>query len=304
MTLLRNLKSMGLKSTVRKYARKIVGYSALEEEIETLHYFLNYYEDVSSVQRVDSELRDLQQCDKLLLSIFHHFCEKEGLCYWLDWGSLLGAVRHHGFVPWDDDLDISMPRSDWERVLKLFPKELLKQGIELHEMDGEPLLRLGMGYHHYQTGIWMDIYPVDEIIYADRESLDKNIRAYKKWYAKNRKKQSVDKVEKQKKRLLKQEYPYDKSAIISCLETFTPYDKAYCFNNNDIFPLRKMKFEENEFYVPNKAEEVLKREYGEYERFPKRGVEHHGDEAGKLASWARQNGIDMKQVYQEMNELM
>ena len=54
-----------------------------------------------------------------ILEKFDAFARENGLAYWLFWGTLLGAVRHRGFIPWDDDIDIAMPQRDYLRLLEL-----------------------------------------------------------------------------------------------------------------------------------------------------------------------------------------
>ena len=63
----------------------------------------------------------MQEVTLQLMKDIHAFCEKNGLVYFLAYGSLLGAVRHKGPIPWDDDMDIYMPRPDYERFVKTFP---------------------------------------------------------------------------------------------------------------------------------------------------------------------------------------
>ena len=59
-----------------------------------------------------------------LLRTFSEICEENGLRYFVVGGTLIGAVRHRGFIPWDDDLDIEMERKDYLRLLQLLPEEL------------------------------------------------------------------------------------------------------------------------------------------------------------------------------------
>lgn len=69
-------------------------------------------------------LRRLQMAELNILKDFDRVCERNGIQYFLDWGCLIGAVRHKGFIPWDDDLDISMTRGEYEKFKKVYMTEL------------------------------------------------------------------------------------------------------------------------------------------------------------------------------------
>ena len=73
-----------------------------------------------------SENVDIEDIHNALLEIlidFDRICRKHNLTYYMLGGTLLGAVRHHGFIPWDDDIDVGMPRADYERFIRLPQKE-------------------------------------------------------------------------------------------------------------------------------------------------------------------------------------
>lgn len=72
----------------------------------------------------NSELRKLQLVELDLMRLFSEICEKYHLRYYLVGGTMLGAIRHQGFIPWDDDMDVGMPRPDYEKFLKIVDKEL------------------------------------------------------------------------------------------------------------------------------------------------------------------------------------
>lgn len=72
----------------------------------------------------NSELRKLQLVELDLMKLFSDICEKHHLRYYLVGGTMLGAVRHKGFIPWDDDMDVGMPRPDYEKFLKIVNDEL------------------------------------------------------------------------------------------------------------------------------------------------------------------------------------
>ena len=66
--------------------------------------------------------KEVKQIELDILEYVHNFCEENGLKYIMNYGTLIGAVRHKGFIPWDDDIDISMPRADYEKLIASFPK--------------------------------------------------------------------------------------------------------------------------------------------------------------------------------------
>ena len=111
-----------------------------------------------------------------ILKVVHDICEKNNFRYWLSSGTLLGCVRHNGFIPWDDDLDIAMPRKDYEKFLEiaqgLLPEDLFLQTKltdKAYSLNFAKIRKLGTKLvevgekenEDYFQGIFIDIFPCD-----------------------------------------------------------------------------------------------------------------------------------------------
>lgn len=124
------------------------------------------------------ELRSLQMVLLEMLVEVDRICKKHAIKYGIDGGTLLGAVRHGGFIPWDDDLDIVMMRSEYVKLRKACEKDLDKNRFFFQDHTTDPHYRWGYGrirrrgsefvrcgqeHLKMQTGIFLDIFPRDHV---------------------------------------------------------------------------------------------------------------------------------------------
>ena len=95
---------------------------------------------------------DIQQVSLDILKDIHSFCQKENIKYSLAYGTLIGAIRHRGFIPWDDDVDIMMPRPDYERFIRTYHSA---QGYEILPEGEESMIAMARVYDVQRTYVSM-----------------------------------------------------------------------------------------------------------------------------------------------------
>lgn len=133
-----------------------------------------------------------QRYREILLETFSfaiEFLNSHNLKWYVAGGTMIGTMRHKGLIPWDDDIDISMPRNDFERLLKL-RKELLPTNYEIHYLDEDkdyymPFAKLchknsslwEFEYYPCIFGVYVDIFPMD-LVRGGRDEIKKTMPAY------------------------------------------------------------------------------------------------------------------------------
>lgn len=129
-------------------------------------------------EMTQEELRRMQLIQLELLEEVDRVCKKHHISYSVEGGTLLGAVRHQGFIPWDDDVDIAMVRSEYRKFCKVCKKELNteKYFFQNHDTDpeyrwgyakvlkkGTSFVRYGQEHMKMRRGVYVEIFPMDGI---------------------------------------------------------------------------------------------------------------------------------------------
>lgn len=241
----------------------------------------------------ETELRQGQLVMLRLLKIFAKVCDELGLTYWMDSGTLLGAVRHEGFIPWDDDVDVAMPRDHYEEFLRKAP-DLLPYDVYLDTSNEYAKLR-----DRYSTRVPLDSGSLRDSIFIDVFPM-KRFPAMRKKLARVRQlipPYGIPGVPHEGSIV----YRAYRLAVMSgavllrltglmfvvrllCLlgdKHYWSYDLTktwhHHFNDEWVFPLRRMKFEDSWFYGPGDADSQLTYQFGDYMvPPPEHQRNHHG----------------------------
>ena len=259
----------------------------------------------------DLTLKRIQEVELEILKDFMDICDRHGLDYFGIAGTGIGALRHHGFIPWDDDIDVAMPRDDFEKLLPLVEKEM---GDKYLIMNAErypnyPLMttRMTMRGTKFKEealknidaplGIFLDLYPLDKVSDNPKEarrqardawfwskililrSIPFPMLGFSGWKAKiihaicGLAHLVLNILHVPKTWIYKKAYEaetrsnhYTKTKNLDFFCDTTPYMNLYAVK--DIYPLRKLPFEDVELNFPHNLHNNLTGMYGDYMQLP------------------------------------
>lgn len=258
---------------------------------------------------MDNNLSKIQEKAYKILIFFDKFCKDNNLSYFLVYGSLLGAVRHSDFIPWDDDIDVAMPRPDYERLINtlshLLPKhyelqhftktkdyslnfiKITDKNTTVVEQGGQNTYRIG--------GVYIDIFPIDGVGNSLKKARKHKKRlsnlkvlialAANNFYEKKRplwkkviiffaKRLNVKKLQYKFERI-SQKFSYNDSRYIAI--------HTGMYGDREIMPkyifekTKEIRFRDHYFNSPIDCEIYLKLLYGNYMELPpeEKRISHH-----------------------------
>lgn len=271
-----------------KVPKKLFKFNLKKHQLESQNQLLKMLLIDSNIE-FKGTLRDIQLLYIELLRFIDNVCKKHDIIYWLHDGTLLGAVRHGGFIPWDDDVDLTMLRKDYNKLMEVLPLEISKHdyfkencGLTLlieghnnyfndfksvYDVDDENGFLDDDKFSFLQIAwlkpyVKLDVFPKDFLKTQNISSFEKNYVSNKYEFNQNIKKGKYHFFEKLMELNNKFGLVLDETPQFTDAFDVLQLGPVKIFETNKIFPLRKIYFEGYEFNCPNDVDYYLSLIYG------------------------------------------
>jgi len=255
---------------------------AIHKRVDLIEHFIRASTNPSDLPKAKGYLRDIQIAELKILKEIDRICKKYNFSYWLSFGTLLGAVRHQGYIPWDDDIDICMMRDDYQKFIEIFNSECQLENLQAvlysHKSGKANLMKV---VHTQANSLFVDIFPVDigytTMDYDEKLILTEKIKKLSSSHARKMNQykslaewhDSYMKVrDKELTSLITQNKQSSPQIIFYGLEFYHRTCKYNVFDYNMIFPLKEISFEGEMFPCVNNTDIYLTCIYGNYMVLP------------------------------------
>ena len=269
------IRFIGIKFKFLKYKYYCVKKQNSYYTYKKLHY------DITKIPPASGKLRQIQLANLVLLDELDYVCKANNIPYWLDGGTLLGAVRHKGFIPWDDDIDVGMLSQDYAKFTDIFNKYARDDNIYADLCYGEEKsdILLIKVKHKLCPHLFVDIFPFYNYgkILSNEEQIKqtKHIKQYRRkikkeiCLTKNKNELFSFFQNKMKNDIVANDgnKEYNEPNLVWGLEYNHKWNNWFT-DYNVIFPLKPIIFEGKEYMSMNNPDAFLSRVYGNYMDYP------------------------------------
>lgn len=249
--------------------------------INPYFYYKKNNLDIQKIPKATGIIRKIQLANLTIFKEFDYVCKKNGLKYWIDFGSALGALRHKGFIPWDDDIDIGMMRVDYEKFIDIFNRDTRNPDFYAsvkRRDNNSPNMIIKISYRKCRY-LNIDIFPYDNfgrvLTPKQRIRLTRKIKEGCHKLNKIAKRGINDKdyaqlINKYKKEVFINGIGYEKETDLVWGVDFYHQWKQWFYSYDTVFPLKEIEFEGLNVPCMNKVQSYLSQVYGNYMSYPKK----------------------------------
>ena len=274
--------------------------------------------DISEAPKADGLYRILQLANFEILKKVDKICKDNNLNLWLTFGTLLGAVRHKGFIPWDDDIDVEMPRDDYNKLIEILKADT-DSDLHAELVHGKKDVNIFLKIRHkHIPHIFIDITPIDytnkRLSKKGRLSLSNKIKFFRRlmnlkirFYIKNNnEKDLLNYINKKSEKFFKfiSTQNIENSDVVWGIDFQHKMNAYLVYNYSTYFPLKEIDFEGYTFKCPNDIDTFLTEMYGNYMSWPSKLYAHHSafSKNQTLRGYFGDNGVEYLTKFINMTE--